>query len=439
MDVLNSREIALLIWFSIATLFVLLKDKKGGVKRAIWGCIKSFAAPKLLIVFLSLIAYVVGLVYFLSVGGLWEFRELKSTIIWFLVFGFGSTFKFEDIRKNPSHYKQAIFDCFKLTAVIEFIAGDYTFPLYVELFLQPTLAFFVMASAIADRDEKTKIVKPFADGVLVFAGVTILGFAVTEIIKDFNQFTTVETAKSYLTPIVLTLGYLPCLLVVVGIFTYESLPNRLNYAIRTESLKRMAFWCALFRFNFRYNALYQWTSSLSFKNVTSFRDVHHSINEFFHVKRGQMLPRRIPSTLGWSPYFAIRFLSSYGLKTDYYHPTFDDEWYAQSKIIDIGHKVFNSSVDYMILGDEKSVTKLKLSLSLIYPDHEEEALNDFAGLIESLILKATGTGIAVKADLLKELNSSQDYEFTEGIYKISLLKEQGASKTFRLEVTIALL
>ena len=89
----NNREIAIVIWILVfITLMSLAKDIRESFKRII----KTFFVKKILLTFLSLIAYTILIIYFLLRLKFWEFEFLKDTIFWFFGVAFLLVFDIGD-------------------------------------------------------------------------------------------------------------------------------------------------------------------------------------------------------------------------------------------------------------------------------------------------------------------------------------------------------
>ncbi|MDZ4056476.1 MAG: hypothetical protein U1D69_05810, partial [Polynucleobacter sp.] len=84
---LNNREIAALIWLAVIALWILsLKQTRPSALILVRG----FFVWPLQRVFLAMTAYTLGAVVTLSKLNLWEWTNLKTTVMWWLIVGFAS-------------------------------------------------------------------------------------------------------------------------------------------------------------------------------------------------------------------------------------------------------------------------------------------------------------------------------------------------------------
>ena len=108
MDLLNSREWALVIWFSIAISYVTFLPKAVDVRESLVNVVKAFFAPRLMIVYGLILVYLTSVIFFLNDLDLWESHQFKNTIVWFATVGIFSLFQINKIKEDRSFFKRAV-------------------------------------------------------------------------------------------------------------------------------------------------------------------------------------------------------------------------------------------------------------------------------------------------------------------------------------------
>jgi hypothetical protein len=206
---INNREIAILFWMAVFLTWLFVKTP------ALWGSVlgilKSFANRQILVPFILLTAYMVGIVWCLARVGFWEVSLLKTTIRWFLLTVVALMMKSGKAVDNPRFFKEIALENFKLMVVMEFLSDKFVLALPYEMILVPTLTLVGICLTIAKMkvDLKT-IVKPL-DFIMSAAGLSMLVFVIHETWFHFGEVQTLESLKDFLLPIILTLSFLPAI------------------------------------------------------------------------------------------------------------------------------------------------------------------------------------------------------------------------------------
>ena len=174
---------------------------------------RAALSRKLLLVFGSVLAYSGGLVFAAGRLGLWHVGALKETVYWFVgtaIVLVGQAVMIE--RGAPSLLRRVLVRVLAITALAEFVANLYAFPLGVELPLTLLLIVFVMLQAYAPYDQNaTPVTRKFIDVVVTFIGVTYLSYFLARVISDPCGFFNRSTAEDMLVGPALTVALLPVL------------------------------------------------------------------------------------------------------------------------------------------------------------------------------------------------------------------------------------
>ncbi len=129
-DILENREIAMLIWLGIFILWILSKKE---TRKHIAPLLKTLTGKVIAIPLTLMTLYVCLLIYFLINLGFWDFSYLSVTVIWFIGVAISMFVNAPHFTESGS-FKDVVWDNLKITAFIEFIANLYVFNLWIEFF-----------------------------------------------------------------------------------------------------------------------------------------------------------------------------------------------------------------------------------------------------------------------------------------------------------------
>jgi hypothetical protein len=164
-------------------------------------------------VFGSAFTYSAGLVFAAARLGLWHVGALKETVYWFggtAIVLVGQAVMIE--QGAPSLLRRVLVRVLAITALAEFAANLYAFPLGVELPLTFLLIVFVMSQVYAPYDQNaTPATRKFIDVVITLIGITYLSYFLSTVISDPSGFFNRSTAEDMLVGPALTIALLPVL------------------------------------------------------------------------------------------------------------------------------------------------------------------------------------------------------------------------------------
>jgi hypothetical protein len=391
-DLLNSREWALVIWFSVAILCMTSLPKAVDIKKSMGEVVKAFLAKRLMVVYGLLLVYLFVVVLFLIDLGLWENHQLKNTIVWFATVGVFSLFQINKIKKDRNFFKRTILDNLTLIAVIQFFVGKYTFHLVTELILLPVLLFITTLTVFSERDEEYSKAHFFLNGILSFFGFLLIAYFIYGLFTNFGEVAKEETSYDFFTPVILTILYTPFLFFILLYSVYEVTFVRIKYFIKNEWMRGFFKVLAIIVFNYRFELLERWASSLVHVKTESFRSIFYSMYEIFKLRKAEKATHLVPKSEGWCPYKAKDFLNGENLNTGYYHRSFD-EWFASSEMVEFGDGLFPCNITYYVKGVESKAEKLKISINVNDESMVDIALEKLVKTSTALFEKALGENI----------------------------------------------
>lgn len=418
-SIFNTREIAIIIWFLIAIIYVLSQDTNGSVKAAFRNLISTLVSRHILSVLALMSIYVCVMIYFLFEIGLWDIGQLKNTIFWFVFVGIVTLIK-ETKDSNSNRFTRLVLNNLKFTAVLQFICGVYTFPLIVELLFVPCLSI-ISAMIILAEKEKEFLVKNILEGIIALFGFISIFYVLFMLLGHLGDFMTYKTFSDFFTPPLLTLFYLPFLVFMNLYFIYENAFVRFKILTPKPHLRFLAKLYALIYFNFSPKMLPRWTNHLAKNNIETHADLINTFKHINHIKNLEKYPKDIPIEDGWSPYLAKSFLFDHDMKTNDYEQYFDNEWFASSPIKNLGDEILADNITFFIEGTDDTVKTLKILLNINNKDREAFAKTKFMKIANDL--SQNSLGVRLSSSIRKAIHESRNFSENQNGKKISLLVE----------------
>ncbi len=420
MDILNSREWAILAWFLAFILYVGCVPKIQSVKDSALELIKCFFVWKIQSVLILPLIYVSFMVYFLHEINLWHIGQLKNTIIWFFTVGFLSFFDLEKYKKDSGLFRRAVLDNIKLIAIIEFLIGFYVLSFWAELILFPVLVFIAMLHAFFQADEKYKSVETLFGAILGVLGFSLIAYALYKLAADFLEFAKVETVEDFLLPPLLTFTYLPFIFFLVVYTTYDNISVRLQFSVKDKWVRRFAKFFSVIVFNFRIKDLERWVWMLQVRDIKTIRNVFKAWQDFRSMRKIEKNPPVIPKDEGWSPYEAQGFLKEHGIETGHYKESYGD-WSASAPPVEFGDGLIPAHIAYYISGDNRAARTLKVIVDIYDSKDADIARDKMLDAVETLFQKSTNH--IVPEEIKEAIIREENLDDTHDLYSVSFEKD----------------
>ncbi|MDP8314895.1 MAG: hypothetical protein RAP70_07460 [Candidatus Celaenobacter antarcticus] len=418
MDILNSREWAYVIWFIIFVIFIVLSSKMKKVRESFRSLLKAFFRKKIISILSLMIIYISTVVYILCKLNLWEFHQLKNTIVWFLFVGSVSLFRINSIKKESHFFRNSIIDNLKLVAIIQFIVGFYTFSLFIELLIVPFIVLLAGMIAVSQADKKFHLLENILNGILAIFGLILIMYSIIMLITHFTEYATKQTFYDFYIPPLLTLMYLPFIYIVIVFITYEDTFARLHFFIKDAKLRHFTKFYLIFNFRLRIKLVDRWGSILQNQDNSSREEIKKSVKQIFKMITAEKNPPLVRIQEGWSPYLAKQFLESEGLKTGYYHPIKNAEWSAISPIIDLSKDLIPNSISYFVDGTETVAKSLELIMSIYSHQSALIAHNKLLSCVKTLLNNALNLEITSNIEKALFKGGNQAFKFGRFIAKV---------------------
>lgn len=384
---LSNREIATLFYLGLLLSAVLLWKKGRPLAAKV---VRAFFMPKLALIWLLMSLYVTACVWLLAWLNLWEWLNLKSTLLWWLTVGFTSVFEAQHLKDKPHALRKLVRDTFTLSAVIFFIAELVSFPLWVELLMLPALVLLTLLKAVGEHQtDKSGVpqVLSLLQGLQVLAGLTILGFSYWLVAASVSEFWSLTTLREFGLPLLLWLMFIPFIFLLAVYMTYEETFIDLQTRPKLAPIVRYARWRALFAFGWSTEGVKRLSRDIRARDITDKKGIKEAIREIKRLRKIEKNPPTIKRAEGWSPHEARLFLEKYGLVTDDYHRTQWD-WFAHIPSVKLNDRVSADRISYYLTGNERAVTQLRLALDSSNQNDTNEAQRAFDERALTLLTKA---------------------------------------------------
>lgn len=252
-------------------------------------------------------------------------------------------------------------------------------------------------------------------------GSIYLGNGIYQTILSFDGFATMHNLREFLAPLFLSVLFLPYLYAISIIMTYETVGVATRFLIKDESLHSYAMRQALLHFRFDLDCLQRWRRNIGIFHPESKEQILEIISEVKSLKRRERQSEFVPYDLGWSPYASTKFLAKNGLETDDYHRSYDDQWWASSRVLQVENEsLFHGSIVYYVSGDEKAVKRLKLTLNVTDGSGGVTSDERFSAICEVLLKHAIGE---VPIDLLGHAMNGEQIDKVIGGRRVRLTRD----------------
>ncbi|HNP20137.1 MAG TPA: hypothetical protein PKL31_16985 [Fulvivirga sp.] len=231
--IFNNREIALILWLAVIVLAVLLSK----LRKSLVPIVKILASKMFLIIFSLIGAYLFGIILLLKNLEVWQTSNLKDVLFWLFTVGLILVFKINDAKSN-AYFKGIFLSAIKWTIILEFVVNLYSFSLFTEIVILPILVFLAMTQAVAEMDDKHKVVSKFLQNVISIAGLSIFCYSLYKTVINFEAVLTFQNLVSFLLPSTITILFIPFVYFLALYSTYESYFIHLDFmTVKKDKVK----------------------------------------------------------------------------------------------------------------------------------------------------------------------------------------------------------
>ena len=205
LELFSTRELAMGICIAALWVYTLCNVK---TRKAWIPIIKAALKRKLLIPAVALFTVGIAAATCAAQLSIWDNAYYKDVVMWLLFAGWPLYFGAIS-SKEDNYFRNAVIDNVRVTVIFECVFSTFTFPLLVEIVIILVTTFLVCLETVAKREEKSKAVAKFINGLLTACGLIILFFTVKTAISEFNVDMTRGMLASLIIPLVLSTLYVP--------------------------------------------------------------------------------------------------------------------------------------------------------------------------------------------------------------------------------------
>ncbi|NII10297.1 hypothetical protein [Oleiagrimonas sp. C23AA] len=420
----NNREIAAAAW--IVLILGLVSIKKD-VRSSMFGVVRAVAGGKLLIVFGAFAGWISLLSWLASLTGLWTSNQGVPTVVWYFFGGLPLLFRAFDAKEGTQHFRGYALAVLSGTALIEFIYVARTFSLSIELILTPIVTFIALLAVVSERNPEHAAVNKLLTWILAIAAFTTLWHSVSQIWAKPETFFTIETARSFILPIYLTIFSIPFFYALHCYSHIEGVRIQIDLkTFQSDELKAYAKKRFILTFMARPWLLRRATRQFHIMPARVTADVDKIIQDILHYKRQEENPPEVDDLEGWSPFSAREFLADEGLRTNDYHAGGDgDEWWSGVAARGLDEGILPSIGNYSFSGVDGVVKQLRFRGHFVDDYITGEALDEFSRLAWKLCKKALKGNLAV---IREQLARREPFEMIVGATKVRLRLDRFSSE-----------
>lgn len=223
MDILSSREWAIVTWIIIYlcfTIFVLKVD--------FTDILKSFFNKKLNILWISILLYNLFITIILSYSRYWNNIYIKDIIFWVVFSCVVSTINIFDRKKEKVSFKNLILTNITVSALIEFILSELTLSYYLELFLigifLPINFLFLVSQTKLEYKATENVLKK----ILTLLNLIFFVYILRELYRSFNFLLSQETWFKFIIPLLYSVLCCPLYYAFVILNDYEKVSHKIQ-------------------------------------------------------------------------------------------------------------------------------------------------------------------------------------------------------------------
>lgn len=280
----NNREVALGIWLVIIAVWVISKKT---VRKSIGQLLKDLISPKILIPIILMAGYTYGLIFVGFRCSIWDFSNLKDTIVWFFGVAFVLLVNIND-SKDDGFFRKSLLDNLRIVLVVEFIINLYAFSFWVEFIFMPIMILIGGMAGVASTKEEYKPVEKLLSYIIGIYGFIVLIISIQQVVGDFATFASVKNLRDFLIPLIMTTLIIPYIYVLALFVQHESVHMRMGFFINDPDLLTYARKRVLFGFNVNLKRLIRWSRELTTIDLHDKRAISSAIQR---VKGKSMILR----------------------------------------------------------------------------------------------------------------------------------------------------
>ena len=229
MHVVNNRELATLIWLSVALVWAFWNKQ---ARASFVGVVRAFLKLQILLPLVAMVAWVGLEVWVGDRLALWSPTLAQGTILWTL--GSAVVLLFNRARLDSDgddlhFFRRTLVATVCVAAFVEFFVNLYVMSLLGELVFQIAVVVPSLMVAVAGQRPEYKSAKVFCEWVLAVMGLALFVFSARQIYLDWCQLDGRELVLDFALPVWLTAGLVPFLYLFSNYVAYDAVFRRINW------------------------------------------------------------------------------------------------------------------------------------------------------------------------------------------------------------------
>lgn len=229
MNVFSTREMATIFWLLIFTFFILTVKKS---RKSVLSVLSILFSRNIIIPFILIMSYSGILFLFFSKFKISKYIDLKDVIIWILFIGVPLCYKVVSDKSNKDFFKNIITSNLKLIVFVEFIISTVSFSLMKEIIIAPLFTLLFILESIFSMKKKYSKISKVISYILTVIGFFILYKSFSLAIRNYKGLNSIKTLITILTPISLSVLYLPIIFLFGIYFKHDNIFSRLKIKLK---------------------------------------------------------------------------------------------------------------------------------------------------------------------------------------------------------------
>lgn len=226
---ITSREWAILFWLLVG-FFLAVRNKE--IRASFGNVVKAFFHYKIIFILLLTTIYILVLFFSLNIIHLLKIELIKDYLYWYFGFAILSLFSINIYKHSGDVVKNILKEIIKASIIIEFLVNFYTFPFLVELLFIPFIFFLYTLIAYTEIRKEYEIVRKLLNIISMILGLIILTYIGYGVFNSSEELFTYTNLLSTISPILLSLLFIPWLYLINLFMVYEELFVRIGFLLR---------------------------------------------------------------------------------------------------------------------------------------------------------------------------------------------------------------
>lgn len=361
-DLFNTREMAYICWGILGFIgFISVKS----LRKDFYPVLQSLFSRYFIPIYLLTIAYISLCSFLLSRLNFWDKGLIKDTVSWGIFAALPMMFRIIQSKNLSKYFADIVKELFKVTILLEFIMGLYTFNFLVELLIVPVMVFLAALIVFSGREEKNQKVTRVLNGLSSAIGIFLGVIVISHIIKNFGKYWNLEYLKQFFLPISLSLMFVPFLYLLVCYARFQEVFVVLNIKLKSKPLLGYTKMKILFNFYNNMEGLKRWQMLFARLHPRNKLEVSNSIVQIQQTQKREADPPMVNLDSGWSPYVVKDLLVEKDIVLGFYEYQYPGDWGVTSKFVELDSNLWGVKFTYGVYGNELAVTSIKLRLDII--------------------------------------------------------------------------